>query len=38
MTVNASIFWNDYETTAIDHRRDRPLQIAGIGTDEALNE
>ncbi len=38
MTVNASIFWYDYETTGIDPRRDRPLQIAGIRTDEALNE
>lgn len=31
-------FWYDYETTGIDPRRDRPLQIAGIRTDEALNE
>lgn len=34
----ASIFWYDYETTGIDPRRDRPLQVAGIRTDEALNE
>lgn len=38
MTVNASIFWYDYETTGIDPRRDQQLQIAGIRTDEALNE
>jgi len=36
--VSASIFWYDYETTGIDPRRDRPLQVAGIRTDEALNE
>ncbi len=34
----SSIFWYDYETTGIDTRRDRPLQVAGIRTDEALNE
>ncbi len=38
MTVNASIFGTTHETTGIDPRRDRPLQIAGIRTDEALNE
>lgn len=32
-----SIFWHDYETTGIDPKRDRPLQVAGIRTDEALN-
>jgi exodeoxyribonuclease-1 len=36
--VSASIFWYDYETTGIDPRSDRPLQVAGIRTDEALNE
>ena len=36
--VTASIFWYDYETTGIDPRCDRPLQVAGIRTDEALNE
>ncbi|MNO72608.1 Exodeoxyribonuclease I [compost metagenome] len=36
--MNASIFWYDYETTGTDPRRDRPLQVAGIRTDEALNE
>jgi exodeoxyribonuclease-1 len=35
--VTKSIFWHDYETTGIDPRRDRPLQVAGIRTDEALN-
>jgi len=34
----ASIFWYDYETTGINPRCDRPLQVAGIRTDEALNE
>ena len=36
--MTASIFWYDYETTGIDPRCDRPLQVAGIRTDEALNE
>lgn len=35
--MTASIFWHDYETTGIDPRRDRPIQVAGIRTDEALN-
>ncbi|WP_085636602.1 MULTISPECIES: exodeoxyribonuclease I [unclassified Pseudomonas] len=33
-----SIFWYDYETTGINPRSDRPLQVAGIRTDHALNE
>lgn len=36
--MTSSIFWYDYETTGIDPRRDRPLQVAGIRTDEQLNE
>lgn len=36
--MTSSIFWYDYETTGIDPRRDRPLQVAGIRTDEDLNE
>jgi exodeoxyribonuclease-1 len=36
--VSSSLFWYDYETTGIDPRRDRPLQVAGIRTDENLNE
>lgn len=35
--MTPSIFWHDYETTGIDPRCDRPLQVAGIRTDEALN-
>lgn len=34
----ASIFWYDYESTGIDPGRDRPVQIAGVRTDELLNE
>ncbi|AWA41108.1 exodeoxyribonuclease I [Pseudomonas sp. 22105] len=33
-----SIFWYDYETTGINPRCDRPLQVAGIRTDHELNE
>jgi exodeoxyribonuclease-1 len=36
--VSASIFWYDYETTGTNPRRDRPLQVAGVRTDESLNE
>lgn len=35
--MTSSIFWHDYETTGIDPRCDRPLQMAGIRTDEQLN-
>jgi len=36
--VTSSIFWYDYETTGINPRNDRPLQVAGIRTDDQLNE
>lgn len=36
--MNSSIFWHDYETTGINPRSDRPLQMAGIRTDAELNE
>lgn len=35
--MTPSIFWYDYETTGTDPRRDRPLQVAGLRTDDALN-
>ncbi|MCL4117043.1 UNVERIFIED_CONTAM: hypothetical protein GTU68_062069 [Idotea baltica] len=34
----SSFFWYDYETTGINPRCDRPIQVAGIRTDEHLNE
>jgi exodeoxyribonuclease-1 len=36
--VTSSIFWYDYETTGINPRNDRALQVAGIRTDDQLNE
>ncbi|MBJ9976852.1 exodeoxyribonuclease I [Pseudomonas sp. S75] len=36
--MSSSIFWHDYETTGINPRCDRPLQVAGIRTDLQLNE
>jgi exodeoxyribonuclease-1 len=36
--VTSSIFWYDYETTGINPRNDRALQVAGIRTDAQLNE
>lgn len=33
-----SIFWYDFETTGIQPSRDRPLQVAGVRTTEALEE
>jgi exodeoxyribonuclease-1 len=36
--VTSSIFWHDYETTGINPRCDRPLQVAGVRTDLDLNE
>jgi len=32
-----TLYWHDYETSGIDPRYDRPLQFAGIRTDEDLN-
>lgn len=36
--MTSSIFWYDYETTGINPRNDRALQMAGIRTDHELNE
>ncbi len=36
--MTSSIFWYDYETTGINPRNDRALQVAGIRTDADLNE
>lgn len=36
--MGKSIFWYDFEATGIDPRRDRPLQVAGVRTDEQLQE
>ena len=36
--MSSSIFWHDYETTGINPRCDRPLQLAGVRTDHDLNE
>ncbi|QHF04793.1 exodeoxyribonuclease I [Pseudomonas asturiensis] len=36
--MTSSIFWYDYETTGINPRNDRALQMAGIRTDAQLNE
>ncbi|WP_022964642.1 exodeoxyribonuclease I [Halopseudomonas pelagia] len=36
--MSKTFFWYDFEATGIDPRRDRPLQVAGVRTDEDLNE
>ncbi|MBE0510391.1 MAG: exodeoxyribonuclease I [Chromatiales bacterium] len=36
MTQN-TLYWHDYETSGIDTQRDRPVQFAGLRTDEDLN-
>jgi exodeoxyribonuclease I len=36
MTQN-TLYWHDYETFGIDPARDRPVQFAGVRTDEDLN-
>ena len=36
MTQN-TLYWHDYETSGIDTQRDRPVQFAGVRTDEDLN-
>ncbi|VAW93968.1 Exodeoxyribonuclease I [hydrothermal vent metagenome] len=35
--IQNTIYWHDYETFGIDPTRDRPVQFAGIRTDEDLN-
>ncbi len=37
-TGNSTFYWHDYETSGSNPRWDRPVQFAGIRTDEALNE
>ncbi|MDH5408830.1 MAG: exodeoxyribonuclease I [Gammaproteobacteria bacterium] len=32
-----TLYWHDYETFGIDPSRDRPVQFAGVRTDEDLN-
>jgi exodeoxyribonuclease-1 len=36
MTQN-TLYWHDYETFGLDPARDRPVQFAGVRTDEDLN-
>jgi len=36
--MRITFYWHDYETSGVDTRRDRPLQFAGLRTDEELNE
>ncbi len=36
--MTASIFWYDFETTGIQAHSDRPIQVAGIRTNERLEE
>lgn len=36
--MSSSIFWHDYETTGVNPRCDRPVQVAGVRTDLDLNE
>lgn len=36
--MTASIFWYDFETTGIQAHSDRPIQVAGIRTNEQLEE
>jgi exodeoxyribonuclease-1 len=35
--ANNTLYWHDYETFGIDTVRDRPVQFAGVRTDEDLN-
>lgn len=36
--MTTTLYWHDYETFGVDPKRDRPVQFAGLRTDEALNE
>ena len=33
-----TFYWHDYETFGVDPSRDRPVQFAGLRTDQNLNE
>ncbi len=35
--IQNTLYWHDYETFGIDPQRDRPVQFAGVRTDEDLN-
>ncbi len=35
--MTMTFYWHDYETWGADPRRDRPVQFAGLRTDEAFN-
>jgi len=35
--MNKTYYWHDYETFGVDPRSDRPVQFAGIRTDEDFN-
>ena len=35
--MSKTFYWHDYETFGVDPSRDRPVQFAGLRTDEALN-
>lgn len=37
-TSTSTLYWHDYETSGANPRQDRPVQFAGLRTDEALNE
>lgn len=36
--MSDTLFWYDFETTGIQPSRDRPMQVAGVRTNEALEE
>ncbi len=36
--MGQTFYWHDYETSGVDPRLDRPMQFAGVRTDEELNE
>jgi len=35
--IQNTLYWHDYETFGLDPKRDRPVQFAGVRTDEDLN-
>jgi len=37
MATGTTLYWHDYETFGVDPRRDRPVQFAGLRTDENLH-
>ena len=37
LMTQSTLYWHDYQTFGVDPMRDRPVQLAGVRTDEDQN-